>query len=260
MTVSQTEDDDGNVQERCLGHVGQSGSGKTYALEEDTLERHAEGRRIFVFDQKREWTAIPAGYPVCEPCITPGKDANRPPCAAPRECVIVPDLPTVEKRFKTMGEYAFVVLRRPRDMRIGPPMRGEIPLIERIAFFALNLGGMDIVIPEAQIALPLEDDAAMGIQTRQLITQFRSYGIGLAYDTQQFASVSMKLRKQTNAWRFFGVAEGTPDLEQMRKVGGKHLVAAILQCSEKHAAGQPGYHVYVDPRVPISGACQIERY
>lgn len=250
------ESDDENRQERFLGHLGQQGSGKTYALEEDTLERASEGRRVLVKDNKREWTAIPAGLPVCEVCAEPGKERARGDCKMRRSCVVAPDLETALKRLR---EHGFAVLRPPRDRRLGPPRRDEITMIERVCNACLDEGDLDLVIPEAHMDFPLEEEAAMGVQTRQLITQYRVYGIAVAWDSQFFASVSMRLRKSTNTYRLFGFASGTPDMEQARKLGGPAIVKCLEECATRHAAGQPGWHVFVDPRVPASNPA-IERF
>lgn len=243
-----------NVQQRILGHFGQSGSGKTYALEQDTLDRHEdEGRRIFVYDYKREWGTVPDGL-ACEACLErPPADSaerlvwERQKCMAPRQCIIVPDRHTAFKRFLEVG---YAVYRPRRDMRIGPPAKKEIPEIEHVAFWVLNTCSCDLVLPEAHIHLPLEDDTSMGVQTRQLITQYRDYDVAISYDTQQFASVSMKLRKQTNAMRLFGFPDATPDMKQVQNLGGAALVDCIIECATRHAKGNPGWHVYVDPRIP----------
>lgn len=249
------ETDDENQQERFLLHVGQQGSGKTFALEEDTLERVELGRRVLVKDNKREWTAFPPSLPICEVCIDPQR-AVAEKCKMSGSCVVVPDLPTAQKRIEKTG---FVVLRPLRDRRLGTPPRREISLIERIASWALDTRNLDLVIPEAHMDFALEDDLGMGVQTRQLITQYRSYGIAVALDTQFFASISMKVRKSVNTYRIFGLASGTPDMEQVRKLGGPALVAAIEECAKRHAAGQPGWHVFLDPRNPANKP-QIERF
>lgn len=236
-------------------HIGQQGSGKTFALEEDTLERRSLGRVVVVKDNKREWTAFPPGLPICEVCIDK-KRAVAEKCQMPRSCVVVPDLPTLQKRIKETG---FAVLREPRDRRLGPTNNKEITMIERLASWALDTRNLDVVIPEAHMDFALEDELRMGRQTKQLITQYRSYGIALAVDTQFFASISMKLRKSVNTYRIFGLASGTPDMEQVRKLGGPALVKAIEECAQRHADGEPGWHVYLDPRNPAS-KIELERF
>lgn len=246
-------DDTLDTQQRILCHVGQSGSGKTHALEEDTLER-AEHRRVFVLDSKREWSAIPGDERVCAPCLEPWRRAK---CELGSDCVVQAE---PEKAFRRFEKYGFAVLRPARSMRIGPRLGDHIPLIEYVAKWSLDTGDLDLVIPEAHMHFPLNRDGAMGEQCEQLITQFRSYGISIACDTQQFASLSMKLRKQVNVWRFFGMSEGTPDIEQVRKLGGDSLAAAVLTCAERHSKDAPGWHVQIDPRTPPSNKPKLLRY
>jgi hypothetical protein len=217
---------------RVLLHVGVSGSGKTFALQEDACERIDAGRRALIIDTAREWNASPHAI---DPVYVETLDAAR-------ESL---------RRGTRM-----VVLRVARPTTLGPAPKGEVPLIERACALALDERAIDLVVTEAHMHLAGDD--AVGVQTRTLITQYRHYGCALAVDTQRFAALATRVRAQASAMRLFALV-GSRDLVAVDEVGGPALVAAVQACNAKLAAGEAGWHVYIDPkRPPLSP--RIERY
>lgn len=189
------------------GYIGLSGSGKSYAQEQDTFLALAKyQRQVLRFDVVKECSDKPIGV----------------------KTKIYYDL---EKAIEDLSngtiQYAIV--------------RGALNTsrVERAAEWAVASRGI-VAVSEAHRAFPTSMHE-LPTSLDALVTAWRHHDCGLYWDSQRIARVSRTVTEQTANLHVFATI-GDADLKRLREYG-KGLEEKAIEAAALMDKGEPGYHV-----------------
>lgn len=232
-------------------HVGDSKSGKSYALMCIVAMLIVEGFRALVLDRTREW-ADGRGV-LAEPLRAAPVDI---------EYVAVAENYSQARDALDKG-YKLVIVQPPRPQfnPLAMPTKRErmIPLGEQLAALAMDVKDIAYVIPEAHRVVP--QDQAVGPQMEEVLTAYRHYGVSVYMDTQRLAALTKMATEQAagETMRLFAMS-GRRDLEVVAAIGGDDLVEAVEECATRKAEGERGWFVEVTPITKASGDYTPRRF
>lgn len=188
--------------------VGISGTGKTHGIKQQ-IYRSACVMPVMVLDRMHEWNEVPpalAGRTVgCQTIAQAREHAKR-------------------------GKRLIVV--RPSDIIVASN--------EACAWARDWKGVAGVAIAEAHRVAPNVNSLPLAID--DVATAWRHHKVALWLDTQRFALLNRTLTEQARELRIYSVV-GDRDLSVVSEIGGKALVASVMECAARLARNEPGWHV-----------------
>lgn len=192
--------------------VGVSGAGKTHGVRASVLASSLV-HPVVVIDRMKEWQTVPPTHAHLVQGVPSGKMADALPyiAAGKRLIILRPASHEVEQAAEDACAWA----------RDAPYVAG-------------------VAIPEAHNVAPTHGrlSSALG----DVVSTWRHCRVAAWFDTQRVALLNRQITENARELRIYALA-GDRDLATVRSIGGRELESAVLQCTAKLAAGEPGWHV-----------------
>jgi hypothetical protein len=127
---------------------------------------------------------------------------------------------------------------------------GAIALANEICEWAIATGKTPKGIAISEAHMIARNRGTLPEPLEELVTCWRHYSVALWCDTQRPALLNTTIINLSRDLRLYSII-GKHDLQVVEAIGGDALVLAVQQCTQRFAAGQPGWHVRLGPsRLP----------
>lgn len=190
--------------------VGVSGSGKTHGRKARVF-RAARTCPIIVLDRMAEWDKVP-----------------------------------VDLARRTRGAVglreAFELVKHGARLVIVRDSRSDIEeQFDRACRWAIKYPGLaGVCCPEAHRACPNHKPLRANVEIAA--TQWRHHKVALWLDTQRLPLLSRTITEQATQLNLYAIV-GDRDLSVVRSTWGNQCEAAVRECANRYARGEPGWHV-----------------
>lgn len=190
--------------------VGVSGSGKTHGVRAAVF-RAARSHPVIVIDRMAEWDKVPVDLARRTRGVVGLREA--------REAI--------------RGGMRLAIVRDSRS--------DVAELFDRACRWAIKYPGLaGVACPEVHRACP--NAAPLTANAEIAVTQWRHHKVALWLDTQRLPLLSRTVTEQATLLKLYAIV-GDRDLSVVRSTWGHLCEAAVRECANRYARGEPGWHV-----------------
>jgi hypothetical protein len=187
-----------------------SGSGKTHGVKSSVF-RAARSHPIIVLDRMAEWDSVPVDLARRTRGVVGLREAREAVRSGARLVIVRDSRSDIEELFARACKWAIKY----------PGLAG-------------------VACPEAHRACPNAKPLRPDVEIA--VTQWRHHKVALWVDTQRLPLLSRTVTEQATLLKLYAIV-GDRDLSVVRSTWGSQCEAAVRECANRYARGEPGWHV-----------------